>query len=114
MRKAALFSLLLCATPLAAAAKPPVVVELFTAQGCASCGEANANLAKMAQREGVQLLDDTAVLRRVSLARNDDGRATLRRLYEFEYSVTGDDRFRGSVTLFGREVEWLDFSAHRH
>ena len=49
MRKAALFSLLLCATPLAAAAKPPVVVELFTAQGCASCGEANANLAKMAQ-----------------------------------------------------------------
>ena len=66
------------------------------------------------KREGVQLLDDTAVLRRISLGRNDDGRATLRRLYEFEYSVTGDDRFRGSVTLFGREVEWLDFSAHRH
>ena len=56
MRKAALFSLLLCATPLAAAAKPPVVVELFTAQGCASCGEANANLGKMAQREGVLAL----------------------------------------------------------
>lgn len=56
MRKAALFSLFLCATPLAAAAKPPVVVELFTAQGCASCGEANANLAKMAQRDGVLAL----------------------------------------------------------
>ena len=56
MRKAALFSLLLCVTPIAAAAKPPVVVELFTAQGCASCGEANANLAKMAQREGVLAL----------------------------------------------------------
>ncbi|WP_312161277.1 DUF1223 domain-containing protein [Phenylobacterium sp.] len=56
MRKAALFSLILCVTPLAAAAKPPVVVELFTAQGCASCGEANANLAKLAQREGVLAL----------------------------------------------------------
>ena len=38
MRKAALFSLVLLALPLAAAAKPPVVVELYTAQGCASCG----------------------------------------------------------------------------
>jgi hypothetical protein len=56
MRKAALFILLLCVIPVAAAAKPPVVVELFTAQGCASCGEANANLAKLAQREGVLAL----------------------------------------------------------
>jgi len=56
MRKAALLSLILCAVPVAASAKPPVVVELFTAQGCASCGEANAYLAKLAQREGVLAL----------------------------------------------------------
>lgn len=56
MRKAALLSLILCAAPVAASAKPPVVVELFTAQGCASCGEANAYLAKLAQREGVLAL----------------------------------------------------------
>src|SRR5437879_9016263 len=53
MRKAALFSLVLLALPLAAAAKPPVVVELYTAQGCASCGEANAHVAKLADRPGV-------------------------------------------------------------
>lgn len=53
MRKAALFSLLLCAMPVAAAAKPPVVVELFTAQGCASCGEANVQLGEWAEREDV-------------------------------------------------------------
>lgn len=56
MPKAALFSLILCAMPAAALAKPPVVVELFTAQGCASCGEANAFLGKLAQREGVLAL----------------------------------------------------------
>lgn len=56
MRKAALFSLLLSLSPVAAFAKPPVVVELYTAQGCASCGEANAFLAKLAQREGVLAL----------------------------------------------------------
>ena len=53
MRKAALFSLVLLALPLAAAARPPVVVELYTAQGCASCGEANAHVAKLADRPGV-------------------------------------------------------------
>ena len=56
MRKGALFSLVLLALPAAAAAKPPVVVELYTAQGCASCGEANAYAAKLAERPGVLVL----------------------------------------------------------
>jgi len=56
MRKAALFSLTLLALPSAAAAKPPVVVELYTAQGCASCGEANARVAKLADKPGVLAL----------------------------------------------------------
>ncbi|HTX50491.1 MAG TPA: DUF1223 domain-containing protein [Caulobacteraceae bacterium] len=37
----------------AARAAPPVVLELFTAQGCASCGEANAHVAKLADEKGV-------------------------------------------------------------
>lgn len=56
MRKAALLSLVLLALPAAAAAKPPVVVELYTAQGCASCGEANQYVAKLAARPGVLAL----------------------------------------------------------
>ena len=57
MRKSALLGLILFALPLAAWAKPPpVVVELYTAQGCASCGEANARLAKLAERKGVLVL----------------------------------------------------------
>ena len=61
MRKAALFSLVLLALPFpvtagAAAARPPVVVELYTAQGCASCGEANAHVAKLSDRPGVLVL----------------------------------------------------------
>lgn len=45
--------MLLLAAPVTALAKPPVVVELFTAQGCGSCGEASAFVAKMAERPGV-------------------------------------------------------------
>ncbi|MFZ5721445.1 MAG: DUF1223 domain-containing protein [Pseudomonadota bacterium] len=57
MRKAALFSLVLAATPAAATAgKPPVLVELFTAQGCGSCVDANAHINKLAERPGVLAL----------------------------------------------------------
>ncbi|RAK67670.1 DUF1223 domain-containing protein [Phenylobacterium kunshanense] len=57
MRKAALISLILLAWPAgAAAARPPVLVELFTAQGCGACAEANAYVAKLAERPGVVAL----------------------------------------------------------
>lgn len=56
MRKGALFSLILLALPACAAAKTPVVVEFYTAQGCGSCVEANAYVAKLADRPGVLVL----------------------------------------------------------
>lgn len=63
------------------------------------------------EREGVQLLDDTVAFRSLRPARNDAGRMSLRRVYEFEYSGSGDDRQRGSVVLLGREVVLLDVGA---
>lgn len=56
MRKAALFSLFLLAWPVGAAAKTPVLVELFTAQGCGSCSDANAYVGKLAERRDVLAL----------------------------------------------------------
>lgn len=54
MRKAALISLVWLAFPaLAWAARPPVVVELFTAQGCQACGTANEFVGDLAARKGV-------------------------------------------------------------
>ena len=57
MRTAAILSLLFLTAPAGAAlAKPAVLVELFTAQGCGPCAEANAYLGKLAERPGVLAL----------------------------------------------------------
>lgn len=75
--------------------------------------EAGVNAARTScSREGVQLLDDTVAFRSLRFARNENGRVTFRRVYDFEYSGTGLDRYRGSVMLLGNEVVMLDISEH--
>lgn len=64
-------------------------------------------------REGVQLLDDTVACRSTRFGRDDDGRVALRRVYDFEYSGSGQDRYRGSVALLGTDVTMLDIGEHR-
>jgi hypothetical protein len=54
---------------------------------------------------GVQLLDDTVAVTALALRRRADGRITLRRVYRFEFSDTGNNRLPGSLTLLGRVVE---------
>jgi len=46
-------SALLSLTPMAASAKAPVLVELFTSQGCAACLDADAYVSALASRDDV-------------------------------------------------------------
>ena len=57
--------------------------------------------------EGFQFLDETAVVRSLRFARDEDGRLRLRRIYGFEFSDTGDNRRAGSLALLGQDIEWL-------
>ena len=48
---------------------------------------------------GLQFLDDTVVLRRIGLGRNDHGRLMLQRVYGFEFSTDGTHRHRGQIAM---------------
>ncbi len=56
------------------------------------------------ERHGLQFLDETVAGASTRLARDDDGQVRIRRVFVFEYSDTGNNRRRGSVTLSGARV----------
>jgi hypothetical protein len=63
--------------------------------------------------DGVQLLDDTVMLVSLRIARDGGSRAILRRVYQFEFSDTGNNRLAGAVTLAGSRVDTLYLEPHR-
>jgi hypothetical protein len=68
--------------------------ERMTAACTRICGEMH-----------LQFLDETVALSRLRLTRSDSGRLAWRRLYVFEFSESGSDRWKGSALLTGRQVE---------
>lgn len=96
--------------------------ELLALLGIASAGwlvwdslrareAANAAIRSACRAEGLLFLDDTVALASLRPFRDADGRMRLRRVYGFEYSDTGNNRCRGSVTLIGQAVGAIDVGA---
>ena len=56
------------------------------------------------ERNGLQLLDETVSGAATRLARDAEGQLRIRRVFVFEFSDTGNNRRRGSITLIGAEV----------
>lgn len=65
---------------------------------------ARAEAARICQGSGVQMLDQSVVLREFRLARAPWGIA-LRRRYSFDYSADGVGRQRGFLVYLGPKLE---------
>ncbi len=66
---------------------------------------ANRIAADTCNRAGVQLLDGTVSMLRLSLAQIEGGGLALRRTYVFDYSDDGYSRRRGFVVMTGLAVD---------
>ena len=59
--------------------------------------------AKAACKKGlIEFLDDTVLIKKVRLRRNTQGQLSIYREYEFEFSSTGEFRYKGLVRLLGK------------
>ncbi len=68
---------------------------------------------KYCEEVDVELLDESVVLRGFWFKRGKSGKMKLWRSYIFEFSSTGDDRYKGKVILLGNSVESIQLDAHR-
>ncbi len=63
-----------------------------------------AHARRACRRFSVQLLDETVALRRLRPVRGRDGSLRVWRLYRFEFTRTGAERFAGHVALLGERL----------
>lgn len=61
----------------------------------------------------LQLLDGSIGLRAFWLKRGEDGRLHFWRSYVFEFTATGDDRYKGRVVMLGQKVTNIQLDPHR-
>ena len=64
------------------------------------------------QGQGVQLLDQSMVIRGVWPMRDNSGSLSLRRRYSFEFTSTGEQRYRGIVVMAGTRMHRIELEAH--
>lgn len=64
---------------------------------------------QLCQRAGVQWLDQSVHQVSIGLLRSESGRLRWKRVYTYEYSHDGQDRYAGSITLHGQKVvSWIE------
>ncbi|AYC34945.1 DUF3301 domain-containing protein [Pseudomonas cavernae] len=59
----------------------------------------------------IELLDGNVALRRLAMVRDARGHRRLARIYGFEFTVTGEQRLSGSLSMFGRQLGRIELDA---
>lgn len=60
----------------------------------------------------IELLDGNVALRGLALRRDTRGNRRLARLYDFEFTVTGEQRLSGSISMFGQQLGRIELDAY--
>ncbi|MGL4315563.1 MAG: DUF3301 domain-containing protein [Pseudomonas sp.] len=63
-------------------------------------------------RLDIELLDGNVALRGLAIQRDARGQRRLARLYAFEFTVTGEQRLAGSISMFGQQLGRIELDAY--
>lgn len=61
----------------------------------------------------VQMLDEYVALNSIRLDRDQAGKMRVRRVFLFEFSSTGNERYNGACIMLGRRVESIQMEPYR-
>lgn len=68
---------------------------------------------KHCEQMAVQLLDQSVGIYRVWLKRGTDGKIHIWRNYQFEFTSTGDERYKGNIITLAGVIESIQLQAHK-
>ncbi len=89
------------------------VIVIFWYRGLQVKESALRRAKKYCDELDLQLLDQTIALKGLGIRRAEDGFLKLVRRYQFEFTSTGDERYKGRVTVVGRQIDEINSDAHR-
>jgi hypothetical protein len=61
---------------------------------------------------GVELLDGNVALKKIGFMKDAGGRRRLARVYNFEFTVTGETRHNGTITQFGAHSAQIELAPY--
>ena len=65
---------------------------------------ATARSREACKKVSLEFLDETVSIKKVRLRRNSRGRLNFYREYQFEFTSTGEHRYKGIVKLLGKHL----------
>ena len=60
----------------------------------------------------LELLDGAVALKKIAFVRDANGRKRLARIYNFEFTVTGEQRHPGTITQFGAHSVQIELAPY--
>ncbi|VVQ10251.1 hypothetical protein PS918_05192 [Pseudomonas fluorescens] len=61
---------------------------------------------------GIELLDGNVALKKMAFIKDARGRRRLARVYNFEFTVTGETRHNGTITQFGAHSAQIELAPY--
>ena len=90
-----------------------LAAALFAVNGMRVREVAIASAKQHCTQQGLQLLDQSVSTSKIRLSRNAAGRLTLLRRYTFDFTSTGEERYKGSIAMHGLIVAGVILEPHR-
>jgi len=60
----------------------------------------------------IELLDGNVALKKIGFVKDASGRRRLARIYDFEFTVTGESRHSGTITQFGAHSAQIELAPY--
>lgn len=74
--------------------------------------QALAHAKRHCAKLDVELLDGAVALRTLGIERDSRGHRRLARHFDFEFTVTGDQRLRGHLSMYGQHLARIQLEPH--